>query len=170
MILGLTVHRPYHWALLHAGKGEENRSWKPYSSVLGTRIALHAGTYYDLDAAARMRAGEYGAAAQELPAIDPLAPGGFVIATTVVVGWIALTYSTVHGVLVSETSDMPPGVIARAMASPWITGPFVWVLRGTRALPEPVPCVGRQRLFVLPADVERDVREQEQPCGVSRSL
>lgn len=34
---------------------------------------------------------------------------------------------------------------------------YHWVLDGVRELAVPVPCVGRQMLFKLPVDVERDV-------------
>ncbi len=43
----LTLHRPWPWAILYAGKRIENRSWRPPAAVIGQRIVIHAGKVYD---------------------------------------------------------------------------------------------------------------------------
>ena len=43
----LTLWRPWTWAVCHAGKRIENRPWRPWLSVMGQEIALHAGKTYD---------------------------------------------------------------------------------------------------------------------------
>lgn len=42
----------------------------------------------------------------------------------------------------------------------YTSGRFGWVLQDLVRLPEPVPCRGFQRLWTVPPDVERQVREQ----------
>lgn len=48
--------------------------------------------------------------------------------------------------------------VVRDSSSEWADeGLYHWVIDGVRPLVVPVPCVGRQSLFKLPLDVERDV-------------
>ena len=50
----LTLHRPWPWAILHAGKRLENRTWEPNLRV-GEIFAIHAGAKYDAAAALWMQ-------------------------------------------------------------------------------------------------------------------
>ncbi len=52
-IRGLTLIRPWPWAIFKAGKDVENRGWTPSMSQLkpGDWIAIHAGVKWDNDAA-----------------------------------------------------------------------------------------------------------------------
>lgn len=45
----ITLHQPWAYAIAHAGKDIENRIWKPPASVVGCRIAIHAGKVLDRD-------------------------------------------------------------------------------------------------------------------------
>ena len=40
---GLTLHQPWLWALLYAGKPVENRKKRPPKKLIGRIFALHAG-------------------------------------------------------------------------------------------------------------------------------
>lgn len=40
----LTLHAPWAWAICHLGKDIENRSWQPPATMIGERIAIHAGS------------------------------------------------------------------------------------------------------------------------------
>ena len=51
----LTVIQPWAWAIAHAGKRVENRTWGPPRDVIGQRIAIHAGRRLDDRAIAWMR-------------------------------------------------------------------------------------------------------------------
>jgi hypothetical protein len=42
-VKALTLHAPWAHAVAHLGKDIENRTWRPPASVIGTRIAIHAG-------------------------------------------------------------------------------------------------------------------------------
>ena len=63
----ITLWRPWPWAIFHAGKRVENRSWKPPASIIGEYIAIHAGKRWDGYAFRRMRSGEYGPDAVKVP-------------------------------------------------------------------------------------------------------
>lgn len=39
----LTLHAPWAWAICYLGKDIENRSWQPPATIIGERIAIHAG-------------------------------------------------------------------------------------------------------------------------------
>ncbi|MBB0246750.1 hypothetical protein FNQ90_22175, partial [Streptomyces alkaliphilus] len=43
----LTIRQPWIGAILHGPKRRENRSWRPASQHIGTRIALHAAVAVD---------------------------------------------------------------------------------------------------------------------------
>lgn len=40
----LTLHAPWAWAICYLGKDIENRSWQPPATMIGQRIAIHAGS------------------------------------------------------------------------------------------------------------------------------
>lgn len=48
MLRALTVNQPWAWAIFHAHKDIENRSWW-WRTALGEQIAIHAGKHYDHD-------------------------------------------------------------------------------------------------------------------------
>lgn len=50
-IRGLTLQRPWEWAIFHAGKDVENRTWKPPAYMLEQYLAIHAGKTLDKDGA-----------------------------------------------------------------------------------------------------------------------
>lgn len=52
-IRGITIWRPWAWAIAHAGKTIENRSWSPPNGV--THLAIHAGSKWCERAASAIR-------------------------------------------------------------------------------------------------------------------
>jgi hypothetical protein len=136
-VKSLTVRQPWAWAILHAGKNIENRSWAP-KAVLPFQIAVHAG--------AHCTASEYDAALDSI-----WRDGGPEIYTP-------LREDLVLGCVVGVVDVI--GVERRNPGSPWWMGPIGWRLANPRPLVEPVPCRGARGLWDLPADVERDVIEQ----------
>lgn len=146
----LTLQRPWDWAMAHGGKNIENRTWRP-RSVVGQRIALHAGHGFD-------EMGRDFILATKPPAVWAVleTPGGVIVATTFVVGWLALP---------NGGGDLyPPGrsaTLLRAVErSPWAFGPVCWVCRDTYALPKPIPCVGAQGLWTVPREIEIAIAAQ----------
>ena len=134
----LTLWRPWTWAIASSSphaKRIENRTWSPPRYILGDEIAIHAGKHYDDDAWESIAD-----VMQEHPPGPMLCPTG-IVAVARVVG-----YCTKANV--------------RDEHRAWFTGPKAWILRDVRTLCEPVPCSGAQGLWIVPADVERLVRER----------
>jgi hypothetical protein len=145
-MLALTVNQPYAWAIAHAGKDVENRTWKPPPAVIGTRIAIHASRQIDGDAYHGLRCDSF-----DVPHDLPL---GAVVATARVAGWI-LSF----GQDFTDLSDLSFGP---AFVSSWFTGPIGWVLRDVRAFEHPITDIrGKQRLWRLDSSVEALVRLRE---------
>lgn len=145
MMKALTIHQPWNWLIAHKHKPVENRIWQPPKGTLGTRIALHAGKTLDHDAVDDLR-GSY-----------PL-PDGYVLgaveAVATLAGWVN---DAIRGARAPGT-DM--ATMEAAREHELYCGPIGWVLTDVILLPEPVPCRGLQKLWTLPADVERAVLEQ----------
>jgi len=153
----ITLHRPWDWAMAHGGKNIENRPWAPWSSVIGTRIALHAGKHFD-EEGARSIASIRIMGTTEIENMRASSKDSVIVATTELVGYVRITTGRRvldHGKLSSEQ-------LLEALESPWLFGPFGWLVRGTVALPEPVPCKGALGLWKLPPAVEREVLRQEE--------
>lgn len=128
----LTLIRPWCWAIAHAGKDVENRSWRPPDSIIGHRIAIHSGLKWDAAAASRVAK-----LSSKMLAPKEDWRGGRIVATAKVTGWTV------------------------AAASKWaIDGQVHWCLRSVFVLPTPVPCKGAQGLWTVPEDVERQILEQ----------
>lgn len=175
-MLGLTVWQP--WASLIVGspptdgcsgappqKAIENRGKRPWPSVVGQRIAIHAGkhmdrdtldTYYDI-----FKAKMFG------PVVAPYAtPKAFPRGAIVGVATLERAVGPLQPSIFYETrlDDVPAATIASweldADDLRWFTGPFGWVLCDRQHLPESVPCSGSQGFWTLPDDIERAVTAQ----------
>lgn len=148
----LTLWRPWCWAIVLGAKPVENRGWKPFDSVLGRRIAIHAGVQYDKQGAAFIdRALIADGHVHRAPASEKW-PGGVVVGTVLVQGWI--TKADRCGVTEDEAK--------RLRDSRWYQeGAVGWVLREPVRLPQPVLCRGMQSLWELPTRVAEQVLAQE---------
>jgi hypothetical protein len=132
MIRGLTLHRPWAWAIAHGTKRIENRQWEPPNWMLGEYLAIHAGKKWDIEGAVTVAELHGLKWAHQLPP-ESVAEGIAAVAQLVGVK--------------TESDD------------PWFSGPFGWEL--ARIVPlDPIPCRGRQKLWHLPPDVLEQVRRQ----------
>lgn len=126
----LTLHACWAWAVAHAGKDIENRVWKPPSSILGQRIAIHAGANpgasYGQDECAELCQ----LAGAEPP---PSWPRSAILCTAVVAGYI--------------TDESP----LHLRNNHWYGGPFGWLLADVVTLPLPFPCKGMLGLWEVDA-------------------
>ena len=135
----LTLWRP--WAGLMGApplKDLENRGWQPPASIVGQRLALHAGKRWDRDGAVWAwelleRAGWSGHDLGEL-----------------------FEACKVEGVVALATVGQP----VAASRSPWFVGRYGWPMLDVVRLPEPVACRGAQGLWTLPPEVEARVLGQ----------
>ena len=123
----LSIHQPWAWAILQAGKTIENRTW---STKHRGPILVHASksrASYDREKQLDWKA-LYGV---DLPPWEELETGAVVGVVDVVD-------------CVSPTSS-------RAIRlNPWTEGPVCWVLANPRPFPEPIPFRGAQLLFEVP--------------------
>ena len=133
-IRGLTLWRPWSWAIAHAGKRIENRGYPPpgWRDRLGYYLAIHAGKKYDDEGAYWMQT-ELGLTVPP----DAGCPQG-IVAVARLAGYI--------------------GPAGPRCTDPWFCGPFGWQLDQVVPLEPVVPCRGAQGLWTLPADVLQSVR------------
>ena len=129
-LAGLTLWQPWAWAVAHGGKRTENRPWKPWPSIVGKLVAIHAAA--KVDVAEEARAAEF--IRTKVGLVVPEAstlPRGAIVAVARVTGCVT------------------------ASADPWFFGPFGWTLTDVVALPTPLPCRGMQGLWPVPGEVAR---------------
>lgn len=136
VVRALTLWRPWPWCFLHAGKRVENRDWPAPASLRDGYIALHAGKHFDHYACADMQRGEFGPVAKACPADPDQHPDSVVFAVARLAG-------------VRQFHDAAPS----RFVDPFAFGPYCWDLVDFVELAQPVPCGGRQGLWLLPADV-----------------
>lgn len=141
-IRGLTLHRPWTWAILHAGKRVENRGWPPPARQLplGDLIALHAGKTWDADGAAWIR--------DEFDVQPVQERAGTIVGVARLIGWSGPAGTNLQSERRAE--------VDAALQSEWLFGPYGWVL-GDVATIEPIPWKGALGLWCLPDDLRAEV-------------
>ncbi len=120
----LSIQQPWAWAILHAGKDIENRSWPwPERIPLPCRIVIHAGKQEDPEGLLFL--------AQK--GIHPPAnlPTGCLLGESTVV----------------KCFKIPGYPFVPEAFSPWAFGPYCWVLDNPVAYPEPIPYRGQLGVF-----------------------
>lgn len=144
----LTLTRPWCWAILHAGKDVENRSWPLPKACTGVPIALHSGKGFLPHNSRPAPLIHQGDAPREY---DEPEDNRMPWAASRIVG---VVWFSGHNVFPSRWRD---------------GSRYAWDIARAFALPEPIEDVrGRQRFWMLPPDVEAKVRaqlEQEPPRG-----
>lgn len=132
----LTLWRPWPHTIFHldpaVAKRVENRTWRPPLSILGKRIAIHAGQHYDEDAALAIRA-----MGHSVPA-ERWSPKGCIVGTVVITGY------------------------CKASSSPWFFGPYGWMFDEVTAFDMPIMCRGGQGLWTVPEGLIEEAPEPGQ--------
>lgn len=131
----LTLWQPWAFAVASLGKRIENRPWRPWPSIVGKVIAVHAAAKVDPVGEAAVEGWVRRHTGLVVPPAASL-PRGAIVAT-----------ARVTGVVTESTS-------------PWFMGPYGWTLDDVIALPSPVPCRGAQGLWPVPPEVAVRVFEQ----------
>ena len=130
-LYALTIRQPWVNCIIYGDKRLENRTWPPPTAVVGSLLALHAGSILDDDAVTT----HFVYDAMQMPF------------------WTEaeLVRSAILGVArlvgVVETSD-----------DRWFSGPYGWVLADVVPI-APMPCAGRQGVWEVPTAVLATVRE-----------
>jgi hypothetical protein len=112
-VFALSVRQPWAWAIIHAGKDMENRSWKRWMKdwKFRARIAIHASSGMTKD--------EYDAAADVINDILPTRQ-------------CPLPHELVRGAIIGSVEIIDN---VWESASPWFMGP------GALVLAHPEPCL-----------------------------
>lgn len=152
----LTLHRPWHAAILLGPKRVENRTWAPPAALIGKRIWLHAGKTFDRAGAEHVL--DHWPAAQRWPGGEP-APG------------MICGHARIVGVVQGGSGDwwITAGDKDRVRElmrnqQPWFFGSVGWVLDERTPLQTPIGCRGLQKLWPVPSDVLARVNE-DVCCG-----
>jgi hypothetical protein len=132
----LTLHRPWDWAILHAGKPVENRPQRPPKAFVGQWVALHSGLTYSEQGAEFIR-NTFGLT---VPADAELTAGA-------ITGLMKLGEPF-------RADDLT------ATKDPWAFGPWCWRISDKRVLAKPVVCRGMQGLWRVPAAARADIEAQ----------
>lgn len=148
----ITLWRPWPYAILHQppdiAKRVENRPWKPWASVIGKRVALHAGKKYDAAAELAMVVLETRVDVGDQRRFDQ-----GIVGTALIKGWICNAHDYGGNINAHEAE--------RAADSMWFFGPVGWVLDDVCALKTPIECSGAQGLWRLPDRVRHEIARQE---------
>lgn len=128
----ISIKQPWAWAILHAGKDVENRTWR--TNYEGP-IIIHDGKKIDKDGLKWMK--EHGI---EVP--NDL-PTGCYLGKVDIVGCRSLRS------------------FKRARNSKWASGPVCWELKNPQAFDKPIPGLGRLGVFKVPEEIVKEVMAQE---------
>jgi len=147
-VKALTLWRPWPWAFFYPPaelrKRLENRTWPLPKSMLGQRVAFHAGKYWDA-AGAKYIAAQMPAATSTAGQVDQ-----GIIGTVKLVG-------CVHKEDLFQ--DAPPSGMPDGQAR-WFFGPYAFVTDAECLLPKPIPCKGSQGFWTVPPEIEAEIRAQ----------
>jgi hypothetical protein len=149
MMLALTLQQP--WASLIGNpplKNIENRTWKPPSRILGTRIAIHAGKKWDYAGHGWIVGtfGGYSDVARECYR----EVHGAIVSTAFVAGWYDCR----------KKFNEDDAFARQVESSRWWSGPVGWLLQDVIRLPGPIPCTGQQGLWTVPPEVYEQIPQE----------
>ena len=150
----LTLHQPWASLISEGLKTEETRSWPPPASIIGTRIAIHAGKQ-KIDADGRYL----------LNLLDdegPALPMGVVVCTAMLAGTFQVlgveqTTGAVRIVKGSDRGALQPPYEADNYGD-WSPGRWIWCLEDVRKMKHPVPTRGYQKVWTMPLVVQQAVK------------
>lgn len=142
----LTLWRPWPCAIFYLNsefwKDIENRPRKPPQSVIGKRIAIHAGAHIESNVF-----GDW------IEIIKPSPMSVLYLASAM------LSLEKVRGIVGTVVIDSV--CTPEETNSPWASGPYCLKLRDRRPLISPIPIGGKQGYWDLPPSVEREVKRRE---------
>lgn len=138
----LTLKAPWAFAVVALGKRVENRTWRPPVSLIGQRIAIHAGA---------------GGTAKEKKAVSDIyarckSSGS----------WLKYAQRVLHHersaivatAVISSVRHIDD--ISESERTPWHVGPWCWELTDVREV-QPVAVKGRLGLWNVPAEVAAEL-------------
>lgn len=139
-MLAISLLQPWAWAILHAGKGIENRTWDLPQQFVGRRIFLHASK--------NVTRRDYGDAVDTIGLLAPSVevPSYADIPKGALVGAVTFTGS------IAPSDGIP--------LERWhFPEQFGWLVHEPRALPEPIPCKGALGFWRVSESIADRIRE-----------
>ena len=126
-IRALTLHRPWPWAIFHAGKNYENRRYKLPCKFIDVWVAIHAGLRYDNFAKIFIEEN----ACVVVP-VEPMMSNG-------IIGVVKF------GESVTAT---------QSLVSAWATGPHAWPIVDRICFKKEIYCKGKQGFWTPDEDAQ----------------
>jgi len=142
----LTLWRPWPAAIFFFSdkywKDIENRPYRPPQSVIGQRIAIHAGKRLDKEAFDQW--------------LEIMKPN--ILSTVVFLeSWKEISeMEGIIGTVVIDSVCKP-----EETDSQWASGPVCLKLRDRRHLKAPIPCKGKQGYWNVPLEIEHLIKRRE---------
>jgi hypothetical protein len=136
----LSIHQPWAHAILHQGKGVENRTWP--TRYRGPLLIHASKSRQSYDCVKYRWVMDYEC---RLPAWSELAIGAIVgVVDLVGCSKLVPTFCETHG-----------------EAAKWHEGPWCWELRNPRPFTTPIPYRGAQGLFDVPDEIVKSAMSQQ---------
>lgn len=129
----LTIDPVWAWAIMFGPKRVENRTWA--TSHRGP-LLIHAGQNRSREPAARADLERLGV---EVPQDIPR---GVILGTVDLVDVVRILGQYQH-LLMDEFDEH------KIIEDPFAHGPYCWILRDPKPLPEPIPAIGNQGLWEM---------------------
>lgn len=146
----LSLIQPMGTAIVKGWKPIENRSWRPWESIVGKMIAIHASAKWD---------DNYANMVGRITGWRPIATvQSAIIGVARVTGYVTLNEDTgvatrlgEHGVDSLPLEDLP--------GREWFVGPYGWTLADAREI-DPIPCKGSRGLWQIKSAMRDVLRER----------
>lgn len=157
----LSIQQPWIWAILHAGKRAENRTWRPPTEILNTTIALHASQLTDMSGVRKFERILIEMKQMELLNYYRVSPKahGAIVGTATITGWAqtvkvqVLPEKTEIESIQYFTMSNDTNYGEQLLSTPWSFGPIVWGLSNVNVLSVPIPCPGHLKLWPLSSEI-----------------
>lgn len=149
-VYALTLWQPWASAIIYGPKRVENRPWAPWASIIGQRIWIHASATYDVKS--HQLVVETWKATGPVPDAKVLTPAKAILGIlgcARVLGWAGM----------ESRGHLSESEAAMVRRDPWWGGPLGWYLGDVVALPEPIPCRGKQGLWRPDPEVQARCEE-----------
>ena len=138
----ISIREPWAWAILHAGKDIENRSWRTHFRGV---VVIHA--------ASGMTKAEYAWGAKIIMKITGLEPPPWPMAET-------------RGCIVGLVNIVD---CVEKSKSKWFGGDYGFVLNNPRSLAKPIPCAGALGFWDVPVGVAKKIQASVKPEKSTRT-
>ena len=140
----LTLWPEWAYAIAHLGKRVENRTWEPPASLIGQRIAIHAGKHVG------GRAGAPAMFEGACALIDTAEAAGVVGVIQNAVGRKSISARQLSEIVTASAIVATARLVGfdREQRTPWdVPGMIHWRLEDVLLVDPVIPCSGRQGLW-----------------------